>query len=125
MIIHGRTIELSSNGSKPVGKAQVRIIGIWRTLSNVIKQSPAAPNLLFIYSPLYADRASKTRCIGGDLTPEGDDKVLLSSVKEGIDKIRLSNSADLKLKDLLKIDVGDPYREEVLTVTKIDAGANP
>src|SRR5262249_364813 len=126
MIIHGRTIELMNSGSKPLANAQIRIIGIWRTLSQVIKQSPAAPNLIFINPPLYGDRASasKTRCTGGDLT-WGHDKVLLNPVKGGTDKIRLSNSVNLNLNDLLKIDVGDPYREEVLTVTNIDAVANP
>lgn len=126
MIIHGRIREATENGLKPVKNAEVKIVGIWKTLDTIIKKTALPPNIIFIYPPLYADCPAKTRCDVGFLASvNGSDKILLSPAEAATEKIRLSNSKYLKPKDLLKVDAEDPYREELIPVKKIDGGISP
>jgi hypothetical protein len=123
MIIQGRTMEASKERAKPAPHTRVEIVGIWRTLSQVVDKALSPANVVSIYPPLYADWPSKARCQGGILTVIAEDnKILLDSAREGTNKIRLSNSKNLAARDLLRIDSEDAYREEVLGVQNIVAG---
>ena len=125
MIIQGRTVEEFKERTKAVPNAQIEVIGIWYTLSSVLEDK-SLPNMIFIHPPLYKDRSPQTRCERGALSAvEGDDKVLLHPAQEGTNRIRLSNSKNLKPKNLLKINVVDNFREEILSVKKLDPGATP
>jgi hypothetical protein len=124
MIIHGRTMETTKFGAQPAPRSEVEIVGIWRTLSMVLNKSPAAPSLISIQPPLYADRAKSTPCLGGSMKPiQGDEKVLLEPAAAGATTLRLSDAKHLKPKDLLGIDFGDVHQEEVIGVKKIEAGS--
>lgn len=120
MIIHGRTMEVGKDGTTPLGHAEVKVVGIWKNLSTVAKKPPAPPNVVFIHPPLYASRSPETPCVAGDLREaKGADTTLMLPAGEGATKIRLADVRTLRPIDLLRIDVGDPYREEMLSITTL------
>ncbi len=119
--ISGRTV--SRTHVVRVG-ATVSLAGFWLTLAD-LANPPAAPNLITLTSPLYADRDT-TGTIASQPLTAATTKTLLQPANVGDTAIRLSDQVGLAVGSIIAFDPQDPGRAEYLAVTGITAlGAGP
>jgi hypothetical protein len=125
--ISGRTV--SKNGSVLVG-ATLSLGGVWLTLADLTKfplaPNPAAPNLVSLASPLYADRDATATISAQPMTAATQTKTLLQPANVGDASVLLSDQVGLAVGGIVAFDSQDPGRAEFLAVTAITAqGAGP
>ena len=107
--------------------ATVTLDGMWLTLADLLNPA-AAPNLVTLASPLYADRGVGATVAQQNLTaaPLTEAKRLLQSGNIGDTAVRLSDQQSLPIGDILALDPQDSVRAEYLAVANIaDPGSSP
>lgn len=114
--IMGRTV--SHSGVVRAG-ATVSLDGLWLTLAD-LANPPAAPNLVSLASPLYADRGA-TATIAAQPMTAGAGKTLLKPANVGDASVVLSNQAGVAVGAVIALDSEDPARGEYLAVTALAA----
>jgi hypothetical protein len=123
IVIAGRVVDASQ---APLNSALVTVNGIWPTLASLQNAVPAAPNLIAVLSPLYADRDATATVAVQNLAPAAAAKTLLFQGNVGDMKLRLSDQVGLAAGSIIGLDQQDPGRGEYVTVASItDAGATP
>jgi hypothetical protein len=122
VVITGRVVDASQT---PLHNAVVTVIGVWPTVASL--QNPAAaPNLIAVLSPLYADRDATATVAVQNLTPAAGAKTLLFPGNVGDAKLCLSDQTGLAPGSIIGLDQQDPARGEYVSVASItDAGATP
>jgi len=124
IVIAGRVVDASQ---APLNNALVTVNGVWPTLNSLQNLVPAAPNLIAVLSPLYADRDTTATVAVQNLTPAAAAKTLLFPGNVGDMKLRLSDQIGLAAGSIIGLDQQqDPGRGEYVSVVSItDAGATP
>jgi hypothetical protein len=114
--IAGRTI---SHSGVVRAAATVSLDGLWLTLAD-LANPPAAPNLVSLASPLYADRDA-TATIAAQPMTAGAAKTLLKPANAGDASVVLSDQIGLAVGAVIALDSEDPARGEYLAVTGLAA----
>jgi hypothetical protein len=114
--ILGRTV--SHTGAVRAG-ATVSLDGLWLTLAD-LANPPAAPNLVSLASPLYADRGA-TATIAAQPMTAGAPKTLLKPANAGEASAALTNQVGLAVGAVIALDSEDSARAEYLAVTGLAA----
>ncbi|MGD0109208.1 MAG: hypothetical protein ABSC06_35000 [Rhodopila sp.] len=110
----------------PLNGATVTVDGIWPTLASMQNGIPAAPNLIALLSPLYADRDATATVAAQVLTATAASKTLLLPGNPGDGSLRLSDQVGLAASSILGLDQADPQRGEYVSVASItDGGLTP
>lgn len=108
------------DGTRPFGKAVVRVTGIWKSLAKLAEKAADAPNVVFIRPPLYIGRAAATDCAWGAGNTDADIVTTLAqNVAAGADRMTLADGTKLRDGDMLLIDSEDPDREELIRIKTI------
>ena len=106
--------------------ATVTLDGIWLTLADLFSPA-AAPNLVTLASPLYADRGGGATVAQQNLTaaPATEAKQLLQPGNIGDAAVRLSDQQSLAIGDILALDAQNSARAEYLAIVGIaDPGSS-
>ena len=114
--IAGRTV--SHNGVVRAG-ATVSLDGLWLTLAD-LANPPAAPNLVSLASPLYADRDT-TATIAAQPMAAGAAKTLLKPANGGEASVTLTDQVGLAVGGVIALDSEDPGRAEYLAIAALVA----
>jgi hypothetical protein len=115
----GRVVDAAS---APLSAAAVTADGIWPTLASMQNAVPAAPNLIALLSPLYADRDATATVAAQALTAAAAGKTLLLPGNVGDTSLRLSDQIGLAVGSILGLDQADPQRGEYVSVASITQG---
>jgi hypothetical protein len=122
VIIAGRVVNANQI---PLDNALLTVNGIWSTLAS-LQSPPAAPNLIALLSPLYADRDATATIAAESLTAGAATKTLLLPGNVGDTTLRLSDQVGLAAGSIIGLDQHDPQRGEYVSVVSItQAGATP
>jgi hypothetical protein len=110
----------------PLAGALVSIDGIWIAASDLANPA-AAPNMVALLSPLYADRGPLATVAAQSITfaPPAQAKTLLVPGNVGDTSVRLSDQVGLAPGTLIALFPQDPGRVEYATVTAITDGGIP
>ena len=114
--IAGRTV--SHSGVVRAG-ATVSLDGLWLKLAD-LAGPPAAPNLVSLASPLYADR-DVTATIAAQPMTAGAAKTLIKPANAGEASVVLADQVGVAVGAVLALDSGDPARAEYLAITGLAA----
>jgi hypothetical protein len=115
----GRTV---SSAHAVLGGASVTLGGIWMTLADVAANpAPAAPNLISLGSPLYADRDTTAMVAQCNLTqaPPAEAKTLVRPGNVGDTAVIVSDAVGLAAGTIIGLDPDDPQRGEFLAITAV------
>jgi hypothetical protein len=116
VMISGRTV--SHSGVVRAG-ATVSLDGVWLTLAD-LANSPTAPNLVSLGSPLYVDRDPTATIAAQPMSPVlAETKTLLSPANVSDASLVLSDQVGLAIGSVIAIDSQDPARTEYLAVTSV------
>jgi hypothetical protein len=115
----GRVVDVTS---APLSAAAVTVDGIWPTLVSMQNAVPAAPNLIALLSPLYADRDATATVAAQALTAAAATKTLLLPGNVGDNRLRLSDQVGLAAGSIIGLDQADPQRGEYVSVASITQG---
>jgi hypothetical protein len=113
--ISGRTV--SHNGVVRAG-AKVNLNGLWLTIADLANPA-AAPNLVSLATPLYADRNTTATIAARPMTAAPQTKTLLQPGNVGDASVVVSDWLGLASGAVLALDPQDPFRAEYLAVTGI------
>ena len=110
----------------PLAGAAVAIDGIWTTVAS-LAGAAAAPNLIALLSPLYANRAVTATVAAQSLTaaPLAQAKTLLRPANVGDTAVRLSDQVGLAVGSIIALYPQDLARIEYATITAITDGGIP
>jgi hypothetical protein len=123
VIIAGRVVDASQAS---LNNAAITVNGVWPTMASLQNPAPAAPNLIALLSPLYADRDATATVAAQNLTAGAPTKTLLLPGNVGDTTLRLSDQVGLALSSIIGLDQQDPQQGEYVSVVSItQAGATP
>jgi hypothetical protein len=116
--ITGRAV--SHSGAVRAG-ATVSLDGLWLTLAD-LANPPAAPNLVSLASPIYADRDTTATIAAQPMTAvPAETKTLLKPANVGDASVVLTDQVGLAIGAVVALDSEDPARAEYLAVAGLAA----
>lgn len=116
--ITGRAV---SHGGVVRAGATVSLDGLWLTLAD-LANPPAAPNLVSLASPLYADRDATATIAAQPMTAiPAETKTLVEPANAGDASVILTDQIGLAIGTVVALDSQDPARAEYLAVTGLAA----
>ncbi len=119
--IAGRVFSRSTGA---LANATVELLAVWLVQQHPMG-APVAPNALYLYPGLYADRTLAATVNRRNFSLAAQIKRLSGPVAAGSTLVRLSDRQAITAGQVLAIEPGDPGRTEYVGIAAIDTTASP